>query len=137
MILLDTHVLVWLVEDDRRLGPGARSRIERTRDAEGLGVSAITPWEIAMLVATGGLHLALEVGVWVDRALSLPAVALLPIEPAIAVDSVRLPGEFHADPADRLIVATARHWPATLLTGDQAILRYAAGGHFDAIDAGI
>ena len=111
--------------------------MERTRDAEGLGVSAITPWEIAMLVAKGRLHLALEVGVWVDRALSLPGVALLPIEPAIAVDSVRLPGEFHADPADRLIVATARHWPATLLTGDHAILRYAAGGHFDAIDAGI
>lgn len=137
MILLDTHVLVWLVEDDGRLGPGARSQLERTRDAEGLGVSAITPWEIAMLVAKGRLHLALEVGVWVDRALSLPGVALLPIEPAIAVDSVRLPGEFHADPADRLIVATARHWPATLLTGDKAILRYAAGGHFDAIDAGV
>lgn len=51
--------------------------------------------------------------------------------------SVRLPGEFHADPTDRLIVATARHWPATLLTADQAILRYAAGGHFDAIDAGV
>ncbi len=137
MILLDTHVLVWLVEDDGRLGPGARSEIERARDAAGLGASAITPWEIAMLVAKGGLHLALEVGTWVDRALALPGVDLLPIEPAIAVDSVRLPGQFHADPADRLIVATARHWPATLLTADQAILRYAADGHFDAIDAGI
>lgn len=137
MILLDTHVLVWLVEDDGRLGPGARSEIERTRDAEGLGVSAITPWEIAMLVAKGRLHLALEVGIWVDRVLSLPGIDLLLIEPAIAVDSVRLPGVFHADPADRLIVATARHWPATLLTADEAILRYAADGHFDAIDAGI
>ena len=89
-----------------------------------------------MLVAKGRLHLALEVGTWVDRALALPGVALLPVEPAIAVDSVRLPGEFHADPADRLIAATARHWPATLLTADQAILRYAAGRHFDALDAG-
>ena len=89
------------------------------------------------VVAKGRLHLPLEVGVWVDRALALPGLDLLPIEPAIAVDSVRLPGEFRADLADRLIVATARHWPATLMTADEAILRYAADGHFDAIDAGI
>ena len=90
-----------------------------------------------MLVAKGRLQLAMEVGVWVDRALSLPGVDLLPIEPGIASDSVCLPGEFQADPADRLIVATARHWPATLLTADQAILRYAADGHLKAIDAGV
>lgn len=88
-----------------------------------------------MLVAKGRLHLNLEVGIWLDRALSLPGVDLLPIEPAIAVDSVRLPGVFHADPADRLIVATARHWPATLMTADRAILQYADAGHLEAIDA--
>ena len=68
--------------------------------------------------------------------LSLPGVDLLRIEPAIAVDSVRLPGVFHADPADRLIVATARYWPATLLTADRAILQYADAGHLEAVDAG-
>lgn len=136
MILLDSHVLVWLVEGDPRLGDGARGEIERTRDEDRIGVSAITPWEIAMLVEKGRLRLNLEVGAWVERALALPGVDLLPIEPAIAVDSVRLPGAFHPDPADRLIVATARHWPATLLTADGAILKYADAGHLEALDAG-
>lgn len=136
MILLDSHVLVWLVEGDPRLGDGARGEIERTRDLDRIGVSAITPWEIAMLVEKGRLRLNLEVGAWVERALALPGVDLLPIEPAIAVDSVRLPGAFHPDPADRLIVATARHRPATLLTADGAILKYADAGHLEALDAG-
>ena len=135
MILLDTHVLLWLLEDDPRLGAGAKAEVEKNRRVDGVGVSAITPWEVAMLVAKGRLHLNLEVGIWLDRALSLPGVDLLAIEPAIAVDSVRLPGVFHADPADRLIVATARHWPATLMTADRAILQYADAGHLEAIDA--
>ena len=81
------------------------------------------------------MGLALDVSAWMDRALGAQGVDLLPIEPAIAVDSVRLPGEFHADPADRLIIATARHWRIPLVTADRAIVDYAAGGYLRVIDA--
>lgn len=136
MILLDTHVLIWAVTDDPRLGSVAQAAIEETGRSDRLAVSAITPWEIALLVQKGRLHLEQEVGTWIETALALPSVQFLPIEPAIAVSSVLLPGAFHADPADRFIVATARHFGISLLTADRAILAYAANGHVDVLDAG-
>lgn len=99
-------------------------------------MSAITPWEIALLAGKGRLALGRDTGAWIEEALALPGIALAPITPAIAVDSVGLPGDFHADPADRLIIATARHADATLFTVDHAILDYAATGHVKAADAG-
>ena len=135
MIVLDTHALIWAIEDERRLGADARAKITAAEQADGIGISAITPWEIAMLAEKGRLRLSREVREWIMAVLALPAIGLLPIEPAIAIESVRLPGAFHADPADRLIVATARHYGAPLLTADYAILTYAAGGHVQTIDA--
>lgn len=135
MIVLDTHVLVWAVDGSARLGRAARAAIEETGRTDRIGVSAITPWEIALLAERGRLRLGRDVGGWIDAALGLPGVHLMPIEPAIAIDSVRLPGSFQADPADRLIVATARHCAAPLLTADRAILDYAAGGHVHVVDA--
>ena len=135
MILLDTHVLIWAAEDERRLGETARATVEEVRSTDRVGVSAITPWEIALLVEKGRLHFALELGAWITTVLQAPGIDLIPIEPEIAVDSVRLPGDFHADPADRLIIATARYWRVPLLTADHAILAYAAEGHVRAIDA--
>ena len=135
MILLDTHVLIWAVEGDQRLGRKATAAIKEARRSDRIGVSAITPWEIALLVERSRLRLALDVSAWMDRALGAQGVDLLPIEPAIAMDSVRLPGEFHADPADRLIIATARHWRIPLVTADRAIVDYAAGGYLRVIDA--
>lgn len=135
MILLDTHVLVWAVEGNRRLGARAAAAIDEARRSDRIGISAITPWEMALLVQRGRLRLALDVGAWIDAALSRQGVDLLPIEPAIAIASVRLPGGFHADPADRFIVATARHWRAPLLTADRAIAAYAAAGHLRVIEA--
>ncbi len=135
MILLDTHAFVWTVDGDRRLGPRARAVVEEAASAKGVLVSAITPWEIALLVEKGRLRLGREVGTWLETALALPGMALAPIEPAIAVDSTRLPGDFHADPADRLIVATSRHRGVPLLTADRAVLAYAARGHLHAVDA--
>ena len=134
MILLDTHVLIWAAEDNRRLGEAARATIEEARYSDRVGVSAITPWEIALLVEKGRLQLAMELGAWIRTALQAPGIDLMPIEPAIAIDSVRLPGNFQADPADRLIIATARRWGAPLLTADTAILAYGAEGHVQAID---
>lgn len=121
--------------DDRRLGPWARTRIDAAGRADQVLVSAISPWEIAMLAEKGRLALGRETGAWLDEALSVPGITLAPITPAIAVDSVGLPGDFHADPADRLIIATTRRANATLFTADRAILDYAAAGHVLAVDA--
>ena len=135
MIVLDTHALIWAIEDERRLGSDARAKITAAEQEDGIGISAITPWEIALLVEKGPLRLSREVREWIMAVLALPAIGLLPIEPVIAIESARLPGAFHADPADRFIVATARHYGVPLLTADYAILTYAAGGHVQTIDA--
>ena len=135
MIVLDTHVLIWAMEDERRLGTDARAAITAAEQADGIGISAITPWEIALLAEKGRLRLSREVREWIMAVLALPVFNLLPIEPTITIESVRLPGAFHADPVDRFIVATARHYGAPLLTADYAILTYAAGGHVQTIDA--
>ncbi len=135
MIVIDTHVLIWSVADDDRLGRNARSLIERHTSADGILVSAISAWEIALLAEKGRLRLGREVGQWIEAALALPGIRLAPIVPRIAIDSVRLPGAFHADPADRLIIATARHFETALLTADKAILAYAERGHLRAINA--
>lgn len=115
-----------------------RRRARRLREPPAWdgSVSAITCWEIALLVEKGRLRLARDVTTWLDGALSLPGVRLMAIDPPIAVASVRLPGNFHSDPADRLIVATARHYGVPLVTADRAILAYAQEGHVRAVDAG-
>lgn len=135
MIVLDTHVLVWMLEDDPRLGVEARAAIEHAAGGDGVLISAITPWEIAMLVQKGRLALEQDVGMWLEAVLALPAIRLAPLEPSIAVDSVRLPGALHADPADRLIIATARHLGVPLVTADRAILDYGVAGHVATLDA--
>ncbi|MBB3913911.1 type II toxin-antitoxin system VapC family toxin [Rhizobium fabae] len=136
MIVIDTHILVWAMQDDARLGSQARRVIDEMTEKSRILISAITPWEIAMLVQKGRLALGDDVGRWIDDALSLPGLQLAPIEPSIAIDSVRLPGEFHADPADRIIAATARFHRVPLLTADQAILSYGARGHLQVLAAG-
>jgi PIN domain nuclease of toxin-antitoxin system len=137
VIVVDTHVLVWAVQADAsRIGAKARKILDAAVGARGLYVSAITPWEIAMLVHYGRLALGKDIGEWIEQALSLPGVILAPLEPAIAVDSVRLPGALHKDPADRFIIATARHLGLPLLTGDRSILAYGAAGYVQTIDTG-
>lgn len=82
-----------------------------------------------MLVSKGRLTLDRDVGEWVAAALALPGIRLAPLSPEIAVASTRLPGPIHADPADRILVATARHVDAVLVTEDQRLLDYGAAGH--------
>lgn len=134
-VLLDTHVLVWLALGDGRLRPSARRRIEDAAQEQALWVSAITPWEIGMLVAKGRLVLDRDVMDWLQAVLALPGIRLAPLEPALAVASTRLPGEMHGDPADRLIVATARRLGATLITADVALLTYGQLGHVGVLSA--
>ena len=135
MILLDTHVLVWLIEGDERLGHDARLLIDDERVQQEAYVSAITPWEISMLVDKGRLRLSRNVEPWIVFAFGIQGVKLAPIEPIIGVDAGSLRGGIHGDPADRLIVATSRAMACPLLTADGPILRYAQRGHVQIIDA--
>ena len=131
-VLLDTPVLVWLVNGDLQLSPRAQQHILA---APQVWVSAITPWEIAMLVAKGRLTLRKDVLEWVAQALALPGVRLAALEPAIAVASTRLPGNLHGDPADRLLAASARQLNLALVTADDKLLAYGAQGHLAVISA--
>lgn len=131
-VLLDTHVWVWLAEGREDVRSEAVELMERAGEASLLRVSAISAWEVGMLEARGRLRFDISCEEWVDRAFGLPGLSLMPLTPSICVCSSRLPGGFHGDTADRLIVATARELGATLLTRDEPILRYAAQGHLRA-----
>jgi PIN domain nuclease of toxin-antitoxin system len=136
LLLLDTHVLIWLMFGDNRLGSRAKAEIARIGRAGDLLVSAITPWEIGVLVNKKRVDLHRDILVWIREALSMPGVSLISLDPEIAVASTRLPFEMHSDPADRILVATARHLGATLVTADHALLALSKKGHFRGIDAG-
>ncbi len=125
MIVLDTHALVWWVNGDAGLSAPARSAIEDALSAgEAVLVSAISAWELAMLVQRGRLDLAMELDEWLRAVASIDGVSLAPITAQIAAQSAKLPGEFHKDPADRMIVALAREQNVPLITADQRIQRY-------------
>jgi PIN domain nuclease of toxin-antitoxin system len=136
LFLLDTHVLIWLMFGDSKLGRKAREAIHSACIEEQTVVSAITPWEIGVLVSKKRIELYRDVLEWIRDALTLPGVRLWPLTAEIAVDSTRLPFEMHPDPADRILVATARSLGATLVTADGALLGMAKNGHFKALDAG-
>jgi PIN domain nuclease of toxin-antitoxin system len=123
MIVLDTHIWVWWVHGDDKL-PSKHKAYLQDNESAGLGVSAISCWEVAKLVEHGRLSLPIPVGEWLDQALAYPGVRLLELTPRIAVESTQLPGEFHRDPADQIIVATARVYDCPLVTLDGKILNY-------------
>jgi PIN domain nuclease of toxin-antitoxin system len=127
-LLLDTHVLIWMMEGNTRLSPAVRESIHEAAALDLLFVSAITPWEVAVLVSKKRIDLGMDVQLWIDAALRLAGIRLYPFLPGIAVASTRLPWEMHADPADRILAATARHLGAALVTADEQMLRYAANG---------
>ncbi|MFW6730602.1 MAG: type II toxin-antitoxin system VapC family toxin [Synechococcus sp.] len=123
MILLDTHVLVWWVNGDhQRLSDTARKVLE-SREQTTL-VSAISCWEVAMLVQRGRLGLSMDVEHWVSLLQSVPQLRLLPLSPSVAVAATRLPDPFHPDPADRFLVAQARELNIPLVTADSKIRAY-------------
>jgi PIN domain nuclease of toxin-antitoxin system len=135
LLLVDTHTLIWMVEQAPELGPQAIEALNKAGRENRIAVSAITPWEIGLLVSKGRLKLGSDVMKWINDALARPGVRLAPLEPEIAVSSTRLPWEAHGDPADRILVATARHLGAALVTADSALLEFARQGHFVAMDA--
>ena len=125
MIVLDTHALIWWVTNDAALSKKAKAAIERERAGGEIIVSAISAWEIAMLVERETLVFSMDVENWLATVQQIPGVSFAPVDIDISLKSVQLPGEFHKDPADRLIVATARKFAAPLVTKDLKIRAYA------------
>lgn len=123
MIVLDTHVWVWWVHGDVQITP-SQSSVIKEAESNIVGVSAISCWEIAKLVERDRLALPRPVDEWLSLALSYPGVRLIGLSPEIAIASTRLPGDFHRDPADQIIVATARVNGCPLVTSDQKIISY-------------
>jgi PIN domain nuclease of toxin-antitoxin system len=122
VILLDTHVLLWIDRDDACLGPSSRGMIEAAWSEGAVMVSAISFWEVAMLAIRGRLELPCDVNLWRSNWLEA-GLREMPLDGSIALGAVSLVA-FHPDPADRFLVATALGIRATLLTADQAILRW-------------
>jgi len=126
MIVLDTHALIWWVNSDKQLSSVAQKAIakELAADDAQILVSAISAWEIAMLIARDRLVLTMDLDHWLATVESIEGVMLVAVSTEVAVQSVRLPGSFHADPADRIIVALARHYSVPLITADSRIQAY-------------
>lgn len=122
MIILDTHIWIWWADNNPRLTQQHRQWIQQYQ-SQGLGVSIISCWEVAKLVENNRLAMSIAVDEWLAAALAYPGVQLLNLTTPIVVESTKLIG-FHRDPADQLIVATARIYGCPLLTADAKILAY-------------
>ena len=122
MILLDTHTLVWLDEGNKRLGKKSRELIDEGLNNEELAVSSICFWETAMLMQKQRLSLMTPVTQWMQDLLQ-QGLHEIPVTGGIGIIASALP-DFHGDPADRLIVATAISNSATLVTADDNILNW-------------
>jgi PIN domain nuclease of toxin-antitoxin system len=135
-LLLDTHCWVWmqfgLMDNFTRQ---ARTAIDRAVRDACLFVSVISVWEIGLLESKGRLALFIDYERWIKEALATPGLQVAPLTPSIAAHSTRLPGEFHGDPADRFLVATARTEGARLLTKDRQILDYGRKKHVNVLSA--
>ena len=123
MILLDTHIWVWWGDDNQQLVDRPRHLI-RDNVRSGLEVSTISCWEVAKLVEYGRLELTCPIEEWMEQAVAYPGMQLLELTPQIAIESTKLPGSFHRDPVDQIIVATACVYDIPLLTTDTRILQY-------------
>jgi PIN domain nuclease of toxin-antitoxin system len=124
MIIIDTHVWLWLLHDPSQLSDAARAQIEIEEAQNGILVSAISVWEIAVKSSLGKLALPLPIDDWYTLAKSHSGIVIEALNPEDAIASTQLPGDFHKDPADRIIVAMARRYDVPLITCDNNILRY-------------
>ncbi|HEX8210736.1 MAG TPA: type II toxin-antitoxin system VapC family toxin [Longimicrobium sp.] len=135
-LLLDTHVWIWVMEGRTDEVPSTvLDAVERAQTDGRVWVSAISVWEVGMLEAKGRLTLSRGIQDWVRRALGVPGVRLAELSPEVALDSSSLPGTVHGDPADRILIATARDLGATLVTRDRSIISYGEQGLLAVLDA--
>ena len=128
-LLLDTCACLWLLHGDRMSATSLQAIDEAQATRSGIYVSAITAWEVATLVRKGRYRLLVSPKIWFSRLLALVGVRLAELTPEILIDSTELPGAPPADPADRIIVATARHHGLVLVSRDQKLIGYGDQGH--------
>ncbi len=133
-LLLDTCAVIWMAQD-MQLATAAADAIDAAFDAgSGFGVSAITAWELGLLGRRNRLPAPVSPLTLFQRFVDREGVWVEAVNPAILIDSSYLPGDFHSDPADRIIIATARHHDLAVVTRDRAILRYAQQGYVRALE---
>ena len=129
-LLLDTHYWIWLQFGTReRLTGPVQKAIDEAGASGNLLLSVMSIWELGLLEAKGRIQLDVPCEQWVREAMAMPGLSLAPLTPEIALASSRLPQPFHGDPADRIIVATARTMGARLVTRDSRILEYGRKRH--------
>lgn len=121
MILLDTHVWLWWLLGSPRLPAKERSALDRLGARGAVGLSAVSLWEAQMLHLKGRLVLDRAFDVWIREAAAVGVVEVVPLDVEVVIALAGLPATFHGDPADRLIVATARTNRLPLATHDRAI----------------
>ena len=125
MILLDTHALIWWVSEPARIPEKARRLLDTAVERRTpVGVSAISIWEVAMLVARDRLAFTMSAELWISHVEALPFLTFLPVDNRVAMRSVQLVGFPNRDPADRIIAATALGVDATLVTADAMLRAY-------------
>lgn len=123
-LVLDTCSWIWFTSDPSRLSKAVSEEIQREKRRTGLVISTISLWEVAKLVQKGRLRFSIPCRDWIDRSMRVEGLTVYPLTPEICVDSAELPGDFHGDPADQIIVATARLLSAPIVTSDRKIRDY-------------
>ena len=121
--LLDTNIWIWMVENPDQISPKLHPVIHDS-DNYPFRLSAISAWEVAKKISIGKLSLSVPVRDWLTKATRKPFIDIMPLDVDIALESTQLPGIFHKDPADQIIVASARLYNLTLITSDQRIRDY-------------
>ena len=132
-LILDTHIWIWLNNASSEISSKTVASIDRAARSGEVFVHAITLLEIATLESRGRVTMSMPLEQWITEALSKPGVGLVPLLPNIAIESARLPANFHGDPADRLIVAAARVMGLAVVTRDSKILAYGKQGHVNVV----
>jgi len=133
-LLLDTHIWIWLMLGDERLSASFKRTLEQDKDKELILISAISVWELGMLVEKKRIELEIDCIDWVEQSLVSPGINLVSLTPRIAIQSSRLPESPHGDPADRILIATAYEHNAVLVTHDKKILDYGKGQFIGVFD---
>lgn len=123
MYLLDTNIWLWMVEEPSHI-PAQMADIVKSANNYPFFLSAISVWEVAKKVSLGKLGLSIPIQAWIEKATNDTYISILPLSIQVSLESTQLPGKFHNDPADQIIVATARYHNLTILTADQLIQSY-------------
>ena len=123
MILLDTHTWIWSHSATKLLSGNVKKLIEKTQTDQ-RAIASISIWEFAMMVTKGRINVKIDPKRWLNNSIDNSGLRVIELTPEIAMESCNLPGDFHKDPADRIIVATARAHNLTILTKDRKIIEY-------------